>query len=137
MNDNSRQHIFIDLMRSQNNRKYKNCTSFLGDIMKGDEAFGTTFVNVFELYKGAYKSDDVSKSKEKIVEILQNIPVLEFNTDYYDIYGELSAFLEKEGVPIGSFDELIASIAICHGAKVVTNNAKDFSRVPGLEIISH
>ena len=68
--------FLIDLMRNQNNKKYKNCISFLGKIMKGDEAFGTTFANVFELYKGAYRSDDVSKSKEKIADILRNIPVL-------------------------------------------------------------
>lgn len=129
--------FLIDLMRSQNNPGCKNCISFLEKIVNGGEAYGTTFVNVFELYKGAYKSDDVKKSKEKIDDILRNIPVLEFSTEYYDSYGELSADLEKKGTPIGKFDELIAAIALYHNAKIVTNNTKDFARIPVLEIINH
>ena len=129
--------FLIDLMRSQNNPKCKNCISLLERIVNGDEAYGTTFVNVFELYRGAYKSDNIEKSKAKINEILRIIPVLGFNEDYYDSYGKLSASLEKKGTPIGKFDELIAGIILYHNAKIVTNNTRDFSRVPGLEIINH
>ena len=129
--------FLIDLMRSQNNPKCKNCISLLERIVNGDEAYGTTFANVFELYKGAYKSDNIEKSKAKINDILSNIPVLEFSTVFYDSYGELSAELEKKGTPIGKFDELIAAIALYHNAKIVTNNTRDFSKVSGIEIINH
>ena len=129
--------FLVDLMKSSKNPNYKKCISFLKEVTDGDEAYGTTFVNVFELYKGAYKSDNIEKSKAKINEILRIIPVLEFNEDYYDSYGKLSASLEKKGTPIGKFDELIAGIILYHNAKIVTNNTRDFSRVPGLEIINH
>ncbi|MEA2034728.1 MAG: type II toxin-antitoxin system VapC family toxin [Euryarchaeota archaeon] len=129
--------FLIDLMISQNNPKCKNCISLLGRIVNGDEAYGTTFANVFELYKGAYKSDNIEKSKAKINDILSNIPVLDFSTVFYDSYGELSTELEKKGTPIGKFDELIAAIALYHNAKIVTNNTRDFSKVSGIEIINH
>ncbi|MEA2034731.1 MAG: type II toxin-antitoxin system VapC family toxin [Euryarchaeota archaeon] len=129
--------FLVDLMKSYKNPNYKKCISFLKEVTDGDEAYGTTFANVFELYKGAYKSDNIKKSKTKINEILRIIPVLEFSEDYYDSYGKLSASLEKKGTPIGKFDELIAGIILYHNAKIVTNNTRDFSRVPGLEIINH
>ncbi len=129
--------FLIDLMRTYKNPNYKKCISFLKEVTNGDEAYSTTFVNIFELYKGAYKSENIEKSKGKINEILRMIPVLEFSEDYYDSYGKLSISLEKKGTPIGKFDELIAAIALYHNARIVTNNTRDFSRVPGLEIINH
>ena len=45
--------------------------------------------------------------------------------------------LEKNGNHIGTFDELIAAIALYNGAKVLTRNVKDFSRVPNLEVIPY
>ena len=68
---------------------------------------------------------------------MQVINVLEHTVEYYDICGEISAELEKKGTPIGKFDEMVAAIAIHNGAKILTNNTKDFARIPGLEIISH
>jgi predicted nucleic acid-binding protein len=129
--------FLVDLMRSQNNSRHKKSLANLESIISSGEAFGTTFINVFELYNGAYKSDDIDNSIKKINDILSVIPVFELNNDYYPAYGELSARLEKKGTPIGKFDKLIAAIALYHGAKVLTNNTKDFSRVPTLEIINH
>ncbi|UUX93211.1 type II toxin-antitoxin system VapC family toxin [Methanoplanus endosymbiosus] len=129
--------FLVDLMRSYNNSNYKRAISYLKEVTDSDETFATTFANVFELYKGAHKSDNPHRSIEKIDYILKLIPVLEFNRDYYDSYGKISAALEKKGTPIGKFDELIAAIAIYHNAGVVTNNTRDFSRVPGIEVINH
>ena len=129
--------FLIDLMKSPNNSKHEICYSLLDEIQKNGEPYATTFVNVLEMNKGVYKSNDKKKTKRNLDEILNIIPVLDFNSDYYEQYGYLSAFLERKGTPIGMFDELIAAIALYHGAQVVTNNISDFSRVPNLEIISH
>ena len=47
-------------------------------------------------------------------------------------YGELRAHLERAGTPIGPMDTLIAAQALALGATLVTNNQREFQRVPDL-----
>jgi predicted nucleic acid-binding protein len=44
------------------------------------------------------------------------------------------ATLERVGTPIGPNDLLIAAHALALGLPVVTNNEREFRRVPGLQI---
>ena len=50
------------------------------------------------------------------------------------LQARLAAHLRRAGLPIGSHDLLIASTAITHGYAVATENAREFTRVPGLEV---
>ena len=47
-------------------------------------------------------------------------------------YGELRAHLERLGTPIGPLDLQIAAHALALGVTLVTNNLREFDRVPGL-----
>lgn len=49
-------------------------------------------------------------------------------------YGEIPTTLEKQGNPISALDLLIAAIAIAHDLILVTNNTKEFERIPNLKI---
>lgn len=130
--------FLIDLIRSQNGARHKKALTFLDEIIEdGETTLHITYINVYELYKGAYRTKDVKESIRKIEIYLQLINVLQHTDEYYDIYGEISANLERKGTPIGKFDEMVAAIAIHNGAKLVTNNTKDFARIAGLKIISH
>lgn len=51
-------------------------------------------------------------------------------------YGKLRATLEEAGKPIGPMDILIAAHALALDAPLVTNNVKEFSRVPGLRLLN-
>jgi tRNA(fMet)-specific endonuclease VapC len=46
--------------------------------------------------------------------------------------GDIRAYLEGKGAPIGPFDYLIAAQARRRGAALVTLNRREFERVPGL-----
>jgi len=129
--------FLIDLMKSSNNPNRRKTNLLFQEIKGSGETYATTFVNIFEMYKGIYKTEAKSKTIDSLKYILSEIPVLGFDENYYSEYGKLSSYLENRGTPIGKFDELIAAIALFHGAKVITNNTKDFSRVPMLEIINH
>ncbi len=50
------------------------------------------------------------------------------------IYGDLRADLERRGTPIGSLDTLIAAHALSQQALLVTNNTREFAKVPGLQL---
>ncbi|MET2832576.1 type II toxin-antitoxin system VapC family toxin [Mesorhizobium shangrilense] len=47
-------------------------------------------------------------------------------------YGQIRALLERQGTPIGANDTWIAAQALSIGATLVTDNVREFSRVPGL-----
>jgi tRNA(fMet)-specific endonuclease VapC len=67
-------------------------------------------------------------------EFFKAIPVLEFDATAYDRYVQLAAqnpLLRKKCL---RQDLRIASVAIVHGATVVTRNRRDFGLVPGLMI---
>ena len=49
-------------------------------------------------------------------------------------YGPLRSQLERLGTPIGSLDLMIASQALYRGLTVVTNNTREFQRVPNLAL---
>ncbi|MBC7838732.1 MAG: type II toxin-antitoxin system VapC family toxin [Nitrospiraceae bacterium] len=51
-------------------------------------------------------------------------------------YGRLRATLEQKGTPIGSMDLLIAAHALSLAVRLVTNNTREFRRVPGLRLES-
>ena len=49
-------------------------------------------------------------------------------------YAQIRAALESAGKPIGAMDLLIASHAMAEDSVIVTNNAREFLRVPGLAV---
>lgn len=129
--------FLVDIMKSSKNFKQKKANLMLQELIDTEEPIATTFVNVFEMYKGICRSDNKKSAQLELDRTLARISVIGFDEKYYREFGKLSAYLEEKGTPIGKFDELIAAIAISHNAKIVTNNTRDFARVPGLEIIPH
>lgn len=58
--------------------------------------------------------------------------VLPWDKQAVDATIELMQVLAKAGTPIGANDSAIAGHAIASACTVVTNNVREFSRVPGL-----
>ncbi|EAO2752017.1 type II toxin-antitoxin system VapC family toxin [Salmonella enterica subsp. enterica serovar Victoria] len=59
--------------------------------------------------------------------------VLAWDRAAVDSTTEIRAVLAAAGTPIGSNDAAIAGHAIASGAILVTNNVREFERVPGLQ----
>ena len=91
-------------------------------------------VTYAELVHGVEKSAAVEKNRLALSMLLANIEILDFDVEAADCYGKIRAALEKKGTPIGSLDMMIAGHAMSMGYTVVTNNVKEFSRVPDLRI---
>lgn len=49
-------------------------------------------------------------------------------------YAQMRAALERVGKPVGGMDLLIAAHALAEDSAIVTNNAREFHRVPGLAV---
>ena len=62
------------------------------------------------------------------------IDILEFDAEAASTYGQIRNYLQSQGSPIGPLDMLIASHARSEGLILVTNNAKEFIKVPEFKI---
>jgi tRNA(fMet)-specific endonuclease VapC len=61
-------------------------------------------------------------------------PILAVDADVAATYADLRADCERQGAPVQDMDLLIAATAKTHGLAVVTLNASDFARIPGVVV---
>jgi tRNA(fMet)-specific endonuclease VapC len=99
----------------------------LGDI-------GVSSITVAELQYGVQKSRRPEQNRDALEKFLTPLLIADFDAQAAAVYGELRAALEKAGTPIGGLDVLIAAHALSLNVTLVTNNTREFSRVPGLQI---
>ena len=87
-----------------------------------------------ELRTGAAKSSTPSKTLQRVENFLSPLTLIEFASDDAIAYASVRAKLARAGTPIGPLDTLIASQAVARRLILVTNNEREFRRVPGLSI---
>lgn len=100
----------------------------------GDQQIAVCSVVEAELYFGAAKSSDPSKTLQRQQRFLARFRSLPFDSAAARVYGPVRAQIEARGQPIGANDLLIATIALAWQLTVVTANTVEFSRVPGLRV---
>ena len=74
------------------------------------------------------------KRRVRIDLLMQDLPVMPWNTAAADIYGEIAALLRRQGTPIGELDTQIAAHALAEDLILVTHNTRHFEKVPGLKL---
>jgi tRNA(fMet)-specific endonuclease VapC len=87
-----------------------------------------------ELRTGAAKSSSSAKTLRLVENFLRPLGILEFSSEDAIAYAQLRTRLERAGKPIGPLDLLIAAQAVARRLTLVSNNEREFSRVPGLRI---
>lgn len=95
---------------------------------------GVPAIVICELEYGIRKSSFPEKRQQQLSELCFLINVLPFGSAEAKLTADMRAKLEKSGTPIGPYDLLIAGTAMSNNAVLVTNNTKEFSRVPNLII---
>jgi tRNA(fMet)-specific endonuclease VapC len=94
-------------------------------------------VSIAELRVGVeLASASHREQRAQFVELVAaNATVLPFGLSEAFRYAELAAALRRAGTPIGDRDLMIASTAVANGHSVLTLNAAEFERVPGLVLL--
>ncbi len=87
-----------------------------------------------ELLYGARKSKQRDVALARLADLVSLLPVLEMPSEAASQYGEIRAGLEAKGETIGGNDLWIAAHAKAEGLVLVTNNEREFGRVPGLKV---
>lgn len=95
---------------------------------------GVSSITVAELQVGVQKSRRPVQNREALALFLTPLLIADFDYAAAEAYGTLRATLEQQGMPIGSLDTLIAAHALSLGVTLVTNNEREFSRVPVLQV---
>lgn len=91
-------------------------------------------ITLGELRFGAEKSQSRERSLAGVTQLEQLIPVCSLPEAAGEHYGQIRASLQKQGLPIGNNDLWLAAHARAEGWILVTNNEREFIRVPGLQV---
>ena len=97
----------------------------------GETSVCTSIIAAAELRFGAAKKGSARLSAN-VETILSGLEILPLETPADAAYASLRARLEKQGIPIGANDLLIAAHALAARCTIVTDNEREFSRVEGL-----
>ncbi|MFU8764079.1 MAG: type II toxin-antitoxin system tRNA(fMet)-specific endonuclease VapC [Haliea sp.] len=103
-------------------------------FIRHQEQLCVSTVTAMELIFGTEKSGAPEKNLRVIEGFLARLAVLDYDLRAAEHTAQLRAELKKQGKPIGPYDQMIVSHARSLGLIVVTNNEREFDRVPGLRI---
>jgi tRNA(fMet)-specific endonuclease VapC len=102
---------------------------------KANEAagLGVSSVTAGELFYGVARTGS-ERNLRALRQFLSALEIAPFDAAAAEVYGSLRAWLAGQGTPIGPFDTQIAAHAHALGVTLVSNNTREFERVPGLRI---
>ena len=91
-------------------------------------------ISVGELEYGIAKSHYPDKNRIALIEFLSSFEIISFTDIDAQAFGNIRAYLNKIGTPIGPYDLQIAAQCITRDLTLITNNIKEFERVPHIKI---
>ena len=91
-------------------------------------------ITVAELQYGVQKSSRPAQNQQALDQFLLPLSIIPFDENDAVSYGQIRTNLEVQGLPIGALDTLIATQAVQYSLILVTNNVREFARIPGLVI---
>ena len=115
------------------NRRIPSVGHRLAEQLRLGREIGLPAIVLFELRYGHSRRARRTEADRLLTEFLApGIAVLPFDAEDAAHAGDIRAYLEGRGTPIGAYDCLIAAQARRRGATLVTLNTREFARVPGL-----
>jgi tRNA(fMet)-specific endonuclease VapC len=103
-----------------------------------EQEHAISVVTVSELLHGVHRAVDGARCTQRqafVEHLLAELEVLPATIEVARIHAEIWAQLEISGMAIGAHDLWIAATALAHGMRVATTNAREFQRVPGLDVL--
>jgi tRNA(fMet)-specific endonuclease VapC len=108
----------------------------IGRALDQGHKLSMSVISVHELHVGILRDRDPDNAFRRHSNFLMLIDkIWDFEEPDAEIAAEIRADLMKRGLIIGALDTLIAAQALHRGLPMVTNNVKEFSRVPDLEVL--
>ena len=99
----------------------------------GQEEVFTSIIVAAELRYGAVRKKS-PRLMAQIQAVLGGAQILDLKPPADRAYADLRATLDAQGTPISANDLFIAAHAVALGHILVTDNEREFARVPGLSV---
>ena len=128
--------FLIDLQRELARERLGPAFEFLEELDDREILRVSVFV-VAELRLGAELVRKPDKAHAEIDEMLSGLLVSYPNDAFATRYARETAAIKRSGGSVDKMDLLIGTAALLDDAPLVTRNVKDFSRVPGLRVLSY
>jgi tRNA(fMet)-specific endonuclease VapC len=93
-------------------------------------------ITLAELEYGVSKSQHRERNRRALLGFVSPFEILPFDDCDAEIFGLLRAFLENTGRKIEPYDMQIAAQALGKKLTLVTNNVREFERIPDLEVVN-
>jgi len=94
---------------------------------------GISSVTAAELFYGVARTGS-QRNLQTLRRFLAPLQIAAFDAVAAEVCGSLRAWLATQGTPIGPYDTQIAAHAHALGVTLVSNNTREFARVPGLHV---
>lgn len=91
-------------------------------------------VTIAKMQFGVYNSQNIEKNRISLTEFLAPFQIIDFDDRDAEYFGKIRAGLKQKGELIGPYDMLIAAQALARRLILVTNNTREFRRIPELVI---
>lgn len=114
----------------------QNATVLQRLLAQKPEDIAVSVITEAELRTGAAKSSAAAKTMRMVENFLGPIAILEFTSSDAATYAQVRAKLERAGTPIGPLDTFIAAQAVGRKLFLISNNEREFRRVPGLHVLN-
>jgi predicted nucleic acid-binding protein len=106
-------------------------------ITDGEDDPKISSITAAEILFGVYRADSPERRQFRehfVSEVFSLFGVVPFDLSAARIHAEIRAQLTSTGLLIGSHDLIIAATALANDCAVLTDNVREFSRVPGLQV---
>lgn len=113
------------------NGKYPEISRRLARQKVGSVAVSS--ITTSELWHGVENSARKEQNRVALGNFLLPLEIMSFGENAAQAYGKIRSYLERAGRLIGAMDLLIAAHAVSLGAVLVSQNLREFQRVPGLK----
>lgn len=100
------------------------------------EGLAVSVISLAEVYEGVYYSRDPEASRRGFEEFLENVSIIVVDEEICRVFAKERGKLRKKGSLIGDIDLLIGSTCLFHDLTLLTNNARHFELIDGLNLIS-
>ncbi|PFG41616.1 tRNA(fMet)-specific endonuclease VapC [Isoptericola jiangsuensis] len=119
--------VLIALLRDRGDAARRRLVEATGRV-------GVSTISEMELEYGIERSASPARNRQAVDELLSLVDVIDLDSLAAMHAGRIRAVLAARGTPIGPYDALLAGHARSLGLVMVTNNVREFARVPGLEV---
>jgi tRNA(fMet)-specific endonuclease VapC len=100
------------------------------------EGLCISVITLAELLYGVEKSARRTENLQAVEQFTARLEVVPFSPRAAAHFGQIRAELARRGTLCGAYDMLIGAHARSEGLMLVTNNVREFQRIPGLQVVN-